>query len=116
MYFPLFKLHGWGKRSGIQPKTIYSELPLFRQERKQRSRLGEALNCVLPHAKPPSPRPLPARTWGVQEDPCAAEWVRRTNWQAPLNDCPDGSRQGEGLAPALLNEGMRLPQPLPRAS
>ena len=27
MYFPLFKLHGWGKRSGIQPKTIYSELP-----------------------------------------------------------------------------------------
>ncbi len=27
MDFPLFQLHGWGKRSGIQPKTIDSELP-----------------------------------------------------------------------------------------
>ncbi len=27
MYFPLFELYGWGKRSGIQPKTIYSEVP-----------------------------------------------------------------------------------------
>ena len=29
MYFPLSKLHGWGKRSAVQPKTIYSEIPLF---------------------------------------------------------------------------------------
>ena len=27
MYFPFFKLHGWGKRPIIQPKTIYSEVP-----------------------------------------------------------------------------------------
>ena len=27
MYFPLFELHGCGKRSGIPPKTIYSEVP-----------------------------------------------------------------------------------------
>ena len=27
MDFPFFELHGWGKKSGIQPKTIYSEIP-----------------------------------------------------------------------------------------
>ena len=27
MYFPFSELHGWGKRSVIQPKTIYSEVP-----------------------------------------------------------------------------------------
>ena len=25
--FPLFEPHGWAKRSGIQPKTIDSEVP-----------------------------------------------------------------------------------------
>ncbi len=29
MYFLLFELHGWGKRSGIQPKTIYYESSAF---------------------------------------------------------------------------------------
>ena len=27
MYFPIFKLHGWGKRFAAQPQTIYSEVP-----------------------------------------------------------------------------------------
>ena len=27
MYFPVLELHGWGKRSAIQPQTIYSEVP-----------------------------------------------------------------------------------------
>ena len=27
MYFPFFILHGWRKRSAIQPQTIYSEFP-----------------------------------------------------------------------------------------
>ena len=27
MYFPLLELHGWGKRPGIRPKTIDSEVP-----------------------------------------------------------------------------------------
>ncbi len=31
MYFPLFELRGWGKRSGAQPQTVYSEIP---QEQK----------------------------------------------------------------------------------
>ena len=31
MDFPLFELHGWGKRSGIPPKTISSEFPEFRR-------------------------------------------------------------------------------------
>ena len=29
VYFPFSELHGWIKRSAVQPKTIYSELPLF---------------------------------------------------------------------------------------
>ena len=29
MYFPLSELHGWGKRFAAQPKTIYSEVPLY---------------------------------------------------------------------------------------
>ena len=28
VYFPLSELHGWGKRFAVQPKTIYSEVPL----------------------------------------------------------------------------------------
>lgn len=39
MDFPLFELHGCGKRSGTPPKTIYSEVP------------------SLPLPKPPSPDP-----------------------------------------------------------
>ena len=31
MDFPLFEGHGWGKRSGIPPKTILSEFPEFRR-------------------------------------------------------------------------------------
>ena len=29
MYFPLLKPHSWGKRSAVQPKTIYSEVPIL---------------------------------------------------------------------------------------
>ena len=29
MYFPFFILHGWRKRSAIQPQTIYSEFPKY---------------------------------------------------------------------------------------
>ena len=27
MYFPIFELHGWGKRFADQPQSIYSEIP-----------------------------------------------------------------------------------------
>ena len=32
MYFPFFILHGWRKRSAIQPQTIYSEFPYKKKE------------------------------------------------------------------------------------
>ena len=27
MYFLLFELYGWGKRSAVQPQTVYSAFP-----------------------------------------------------------------------------------------
>ena len=41
MYFPLFELHGWGYRSGVQPQTIDSEFPLY------------LLNVKKPSLRPP---------------------------------------------------------------
>ena len=29
VYFPLSEPHSWGKRSAVQPKTIYSEVPIL---------------------------------------------------------------------------------------
>ena len=37
MDFPIFELNGWGKRSGIQPKTIYSEVPKIQMGTNPRS-------------------------------------------------------------------------------
>ncbi len=34
MYFPLLKLHSWGKRSAAQPKTADSEIPQISEEEK----------------------------------------------------------------------------------
>ena len=48
MYFPLFELHGCGKRSGIPPKTIYSEVPsLPRQSRPPRTPPGALLVQIV---------------------------------------------------------------------
>lgn len=33
VYFPLLKLHGWGKKSAAQPQTIVSEFPSLKRER-----------------------------------------------------------------------------------
>ena len=40
MYFPLGKLHEWGKRPGVQPQVMDSEIPKyalhpFEKERQQ---------------------------------------------------------------------------------
>ncbi len=47
MYFPIFKLHGWGKRFAAQPQTIYSEVPKHKEDLNMKRTLSILLALCL---------------------------------------------------------------------
>ena len=46
MYFPFFILHGWRKRSAIQPQTIYSEFPFKKRDTGTQRRIPPRRQCL----------------------------------------------------------------------
>ena len=46
MYFPIFELHGWGKRFADQPQSIRSEIPKGRKTGRSKRNAPRIYFCT----------------------------------------------------------------------